>query len=420
MEPLKALSEERRFALLVDAVTDYALYMLDPDGRVASWNSGAERLTGYAEHEVLGHHYRMFFSEEDRRRGVPEHDLLQAARLGRIESEGWRYRKDGSRYEATAKLDSIRDEQGRLIGYARTVRDITDRRAAELALLDAERRFRVLVEGIADYAICMLDQAGVIVSWNAGAERIQGFTAEEIIGRHFSVFSTTADRAAGAPAKAMAEALRRGRCESEGWRVRKDGSRFWALSSLQAIQDDGGAPAGFAEITRDITERQAAQQALMESERQFRLLVGGVTDYALYMLDPNGVVTSWNAGAERIKGYLADEIIGQHFSRFYTDADRWAGVPTRALNRAAEAGRCEMEGWRVRKDGSLFWASVSVQAIHDEYGALAGFAKITRDDTERRQAQLDLHKAQERLAQAQKMEALGQLTGGWRTTSTTC
>jgi PAS domain S-box-containing protein len=412
MEPLKAFSEERRFQLLVDAVTDYALYMLDTNGRVASWNSGAERLTGYAERDVLGRAYSLFFTEEDRRQGVPERDLAEAARLGRSESQGWRLRRDGSRYEVVAKLDGIHDESGHLIGFARTVRDVSERRAAEQALLESERRFRVLVEGIADYAICMLDQAGVIASWNAGAERIQGYGADEIIGRHFSVFYSASDRASGLPARAMAEALRAGRCESEGWRMRKDGSRFWALSILETIREENGEPAGFAEITRDITERQAAQQALADSERQFRLLVGGVTDHALYMLDPNGVITSWNAGAQRIKGYVADEIIGQHFSKFYTDADRWAGLPTRALNTAAELGMYESEGWRLRKDGGLFWAAVSIQAIHDEYGALAGFAKITRNATERRQAQLDLEKAQERLAQAQKMEALGQLTGG--------
>src|SRR5262249_18881024 len=158
--------------------------------------------------------------------------------------------------------------------------------------------------------------------------------------------------------------------------------------------------------------RRTAQDSLRESERQFRLLVANVTDYALFMLDPNGIVTSWNAGAQRIKGYKADEIIGQHFSRFYTERDRAAGVPARALYTANREGRFEAEAWRVRKDGNLFWANVVIDAIRDEDGELVGYAKITRDATERREAQLALQDAHTQRAQAQKMDALGQLTGG--------
>jgi PAS domain S-box-containing protein len=137
-----------------------------------------------------------------------------------------------------------------------------------------------------------------------------------------------------------------------------------------------------------------------------------VTDYAIFMLDPEGKVTNWNAGARRIKGYAAEEIVGQHFSRFYTEEDRAAGVPDRVLEQARATGRFEAEGWRVRKDGGRFWASVVIDAIHDEDGALVGFAKVTRDITERREAQRAMDELRERTAQAQKLEALGQLTGG--------
>jgi PAS domain S-box-containing protein len=181
---------------------------------------------------------------------------------------------------------------------------------------------------------------------------------------------------------------------------------------VDAIYNTRGALEGFAKVTRDITERQSAHKTLRDSERQFRLLVSNVTDYALYMLDPNGIITSWNAGAQRIKGYSADEIIGQHFSRFYTERDRAAGAPSRALYTAAIEGRFEAEAWRVRKDGSLFWASVILDPIRDESGNLIGFAKITRDITERREAQIALQEAQAQRAHAQKMDALGQLTGG--------
>jgi PAS domain S-box-containing protein len=151
---------------------------------------------------------------------------------------------------------------------------------------------------------------------------------------------------------------------------------------------------------------------LRDSERHFRLLVQSVTDYAIYMLDPSGRVASWNAGAERIKGYTRDEIVGSHFSQFFTPEDREAKIPQRALKAAAETGRFESEGWRIRKDGTRFWALAVLDAVHDEEGNLIGFAKITRDMTERREAQLRLEKTQEQLAQAQKMEAIGQLTGG--------
>lgn len=276
---------------------------------------------------------------------------------------------------------------------------------------ESERRFRLLVEGVVDYAIYMLDPAGRIINWNAGAERIKGYSAPEIIGQHFSKFYTLEDRDAGKPAKSLEAAALHGKFESEGWRMRKDGSRFMASEVITPIYEDGEL-IGFAKIIRDVTERQKAQQALVESERQFRMLVSGVTDYALYMLDPKGYVTSWNAGGQNIKGYLPDEIIGQHFSRFYSETDRAAGRPARALAIASEAGRCEEEGWRVRKNGSFFWASVVIDPIRNDDGSLAGFAKITRDITERHEAQLALEKVQRQLAEAQKMDALGQLTGG--------
>ena len=321
-------------------------------------------------------------------------------------------RKDGSRFWSNAVVQPVHDEQGRPIGFAKVTRDITERRAAHQALLESERRFRLLIEGVVDYALYMLDPSGVVASWNQGAERMKGYAAGEIVGQHFSRFYTHEDRAAGLPARVLETAAREGRFEAEGWRLRKDGSRFWASVVVDAIRGNDGRLEGFAKITRDITERRAAQQALRESERQFRLLVSNVVDYGLYMLDPNGIVSSWNAGAERIKGYRASEIIGQHVSRFYTEHDRAAGMPLRALQTAMTEGRFEDEGWRVRKDGSLFWAHVVIDRVNDETGRLVGFAKITRDNTERREAQLALQEAQAQRAQAQKMDALGQLTGG--------
>jgi PAS domain S-box-containing protein len=275
-----------------------------------------------------------------------------------------------------------------------------------------DERYRLLVEGITDYAIYMLDPAGRVTSWNPGAQRFKGYVLDEILGEHFSRFYTEEDRAAGAPARALGIARSEGRFEQEGWRVRKDGTRFWAHVIIDAVRGPAGDLIGFAKVTRDLTERRATEEALRRSEEQFRLLVQSVTDYAIYMLDPGGRVTNWNPGAQRIKGYAPDEIIGRHFSTFYTDEDRAAGLPALGLETAAREGRWEHEGWRVRKDGARFWAHVVIDAVRDDRGQPIGFAKVTRDVTERLQAQQELDRAREALFQAQKMDAIGQLTGG--------
>ena len=273
-------------------------------------------------------------------------------------------------------------------------------------------RFRLLIEAVTDYAIFMLDPSGTVTSWNPGAERIKGYKAAEIIGRHFSSFYEEADRCAGIPDKALETAARTGKFETEGWRVRKDGTRFWAMVIIDAIRTDDGTLDGFAKITRDLTERRETEEELRRSEELFRHLVEGVTDYAIYMLDPGGIVSNWNAGAQRIKGYGPTEIVGEHFSRFYTEEDRARGEPARSLAIAEKEGRFEAEAWRLRKDGTRVWANVVIDAIHDPSGKLVGFAKITRDITERRNAQLALDRTREALLQSQKIEAIGKLTGG--------
>jgi len=278
--------------------------------------------------------------------------------------------------------------------------------------MSEDGRYRLLVEAITDYAIYMLDPTGIITSWNPGAQRFKGYAADEIIGQHFSRFYTAEDRATELPARALHTARNEGKFESEGWRVRKDGTRFWAYVVIDPITAPDGELIGFAKITRDLTERKAAEETLRQNQEQFRLLVQGVTDYAIYLLDPDGTVTNWNLGAQRIKGYAPDEIIGRHFSQFYTEEDRAAGLPQLALSTVQREGRFEREGWRVRKDGSRFWAHVVIDPIRRENGDLLGFAKITRDITERREAQETLERTREAFLQSQKMEAIGQLTGG--------
>jgi len=275
-----------------------------------------------------------------------------------------------------------------------------------------ERRYQLLVNSVSDYAIYMLDPQGRILTWNAGARRFKGYEAEEIIGKHFSSFFKSEDLASGLPESILRTAREQGRYEAEGERVRKDGTLFWVHVVVDPIIGEDGALLGFAKITRDITERRKADQALFAAEQRFRMLVQSVKDYAIYMLDLDGRVTNWNAGAEAIKGYTAAEIVGEHFSRFYTEEDRARGEPGKALETALREGRYEREAQRLRKDGSHFWAHVVIDPVHDEAGRLIGFAKITRDITERRKAQDELEEARAALFQSQKMQALGELTGG--------
>jgi PAS domain S-box-containing protein len=252
------------------------------------------------------------------------------------------------------------------------------------ALMESADLYRLLVDRVRDYAIFALDTTGHVLSWNEGAQRLKGWTANEIVGRHFSTFYPDYDIATGKPAYELKTAIREGRFEDEGWRIRKDGSRMWANVIITALFDDEGTHVGFAKVTRDLTDRRAAEETLRVSEERFRLLVEGVKDYAIFMLDPGGHVVSWNEGAERIKGYKESEILGKHFSVFYPHDVIESGKPSYELLVAAKEGRFEDEGWRLRNDGTRLWANVVITAMRNARGELIGFAKLTRDLTERR------------------------------------
>jgi PAS domain S-box-containing protein len=247
--------------------------------------------------------------------------------------------------------------------------------------------FRIMAEQVRDYALFLLDPQGRIMTWNAGGQRIKGYAASEIIGRHFSVFYTQESVDSGWPAHELKVATAEGRFEDEGWRVKKDGSRFWASVLITALRDEAGGLLGFSKITRDLTNRKLHEEALRQSEERFRLLIEGVVDYAIYMLDAEGIVTSWNAGAQRIKGYSREEIVGKHFSRFFAAEDIEAGRPWEELAEARRTGRVETEGWRIKKDGERFWARVVVTTLYDTERRLRGFAKVTQDLSDRRQIQ---------------------------------
>ncbi|WP_250501376.1 PAS domain S-box protein [Caballeronia sp. GAWG1-5s-s] len=271
---------------------------------------------------------------------------------------------------------------------------------------------RVWIDSTTNLAAFCLTPEGFVSTWNPGGTAIYGYAPEEIIGQHYSVFFPDDGRESATLESELREARAHRSFETEGWRRRKDGSVFWASVLTTALVEADGSLIGFVKIVRDESDKRKAHDAVIESERRFRLLVEGVTDYSIFMLSPEGLVTNWNSGARRIKGYTAEEIIGSHFSRFYSPEDAAAGLPQRALRIAAREGRFESEGWRLRRDGTRFWAHVIVDAIRDETGTLIGFAKITRDVTEKREADQLLEETRAALLQAQKMEAIGKLTGG--------
>ena len=384
----------------VKEIRDYAIFVLDPGGRILTWNEGAQAIKGYAADEIVGQNFSRFFPAEDRERGKPNGLLDRAARDGRVTDQGWRVRKDGELFWADVVLTAIHDEDGALRGFIKITRDLTGRRRTEMMLRQSEERLRLIVESLHDYAIFMLDPDGRIVSSNIGAKH-GGYAAEDVLQKHFSVLYSEEDRRRGHPACELERAAADGRYTEESWLVRKDGSLFWAEVVITALYDSEHRSIGFVQVTRDLTERRRAEEMLRQSEERLRLLIESVTDYAIFMLEPTGKVVTWNAGAQRIKGYSAAEVIGKHFSMFYTEEDRLRRHPDEALQRAARHGRDDEEVWLTRKDGSRFWASVVITAVHDPImGKLRGFSKVTRDLTARRQAE------HERIQRAKAEEAL--------------
>ena len=265
-------AEDATYKLLIDSIPDYAIFLLDAEGRVRTWTAAAERIKGYAPHEVIGRHFSLFYPQEALDRNWPEHELEVARREGRYEEEGWRKRKDGTLFWANVIITAIRDEHGDVRGFSKITRDLTERRQSDELLRRSEERFRLLVEGVRDYAIFMLDTEGRVASWNHGAEQIKGYRADEIIGKHFSVFYPPEVVAEGWPEKELAIALSEGRLRDEGWRVRKDGSRFWAAVAITPLYDEDGRHIGYAKVTRDLTDQRRVQALEDEGRRMMTFL----------------------------------------------------------------------------------------------------------------------------------------------------
>jgi len=273
--------------------------------------------------------------------------------------------------------------------------------------------YQLLVQSVVDYAIYMLDPDGYITSWNSGARQIKGYEAAEVLGKHFSMFYTEEDRLRGMPAIALAKAAEEGRFNGEAWRVRRDGSSFRALVAIDAIRAPDGQLLGFAKVTRDVTDRWEAQARLEESERRYRLFVESVPDYALCMLDAEGHIRDWNPGAVRLTGYGAGEILGAGLARLFPGSEAaHSGEVDRIIGIATAVGRYEADHWNRRKDGNCFMAHIQLRALRDSLGALHGFAYIVQDVSEQRATESELEEMRAQLFQSQKLDALGQLTGG--------
>jgi PAS domain S-box-containing protein len=377
---------EQRYHLLFDT-NPLPVWVYDTQ-TLAFLNVNASAIThyGYSRNEFLTMTIKDIRPEED----VPA--LLKSVVKSGTTSEDrslWRHRKkDGTLVdvEVTSHPLLYAGRQARIV----VANDITERKRAEETLQTSEEKFRSLVQS-ANAAIVTADRCGNIADFNRGAEAIFGYSAREVIGKPLTVLMP--DRFKEGHQQGLKRYLQTGEAHVVGKTVelagkRKDGAEFPVELSLSSWKTRNEL--FFTGILSDITERKQAEEALRSSEERFRLMVSNVKDYAILMLDPDGHIVSWNEGAERIKGYRAEEIIGEHFSRFYPTEDVHNGKPPLELQEALESGRFEDEGWRVRKDGSRFWANVIITALRDETGRLRGFGKVTRDITERQRAEQEL------------------------------
>ncbi len=405
--------EAEHLRLLVHGTTDYAIFMLDPDGNVATWNPGAERLKGYKADEIIGQHFSKFYPQEAIDRGWPEHELKVARNEGRFEDEGWRLRKDGSRFWANVVITALRDERGNMRGFSKVTRDITARKYAEEALRHSEERFRLLIETARDYAIFMLDPQGYVMTWNLGAERIKGYKAAEIIGQHFSKFYPKEAIDRGWPEHELKVAAADGRFEDEGWRVRKDGSQFWANVVLTALRDDAGNLAGFSKITRDMSERKRAEesarrlleetiarrvaeenyQLIQEQRERLRVTLASIGD-AVISTDAEGRINFLNPVAQQLVGWDNDAAAGRELSAVFRiireDTREPIENPALCVLREGSIVGLTNHTLLISKDGVERPIADSAAVIRDAEGTILGSVLVFRDISETRRVERTL------------------------------
>lgn len=364
---------------LLESISD-GIIILDKDDSIYYLNNSAKDTTGYSLDDVRGKPLYSVFSNDPVYIIQTEYDLGECKKKGSFVSSNWRYRSDGSRYWSNLTLTRMIDGSGTVCLF----KDLTEEKSLELQLQKSEEKYRLMVDSVKDYAIFLIDPTGHIMTWNEGAKKTKGYLQEEIIGKHFSIFYTAEDLNDGKPARELVIATQTGKYEEEGWRVKKNGSVFWANIVLTALFSDENKLVGFSKVTRDLTDRKLYEEFLHQSEERYRLLVEQVIDYGIFLMDEKGRVISWNEGAKNISGYTSEEILGKYFSIFYPEEDIISNKPSRELRIAHQTGKYEEEGWRLKKDGTRFWASIVITAVYNHEKILIGFSKVTRDLSERK------------------------------------
>lgn len=406
-----------RYKDLVD-ILPVAVYLCDVDGYVIAFNEAAVKLWGRRP-EIGKDLWCGSWKIYDLDGSVLPLDACPMAETlkGRKAVVGREIvveQPNGMRFHVLPHPHPLYDDDGVLRGAVNVLVDLSDqirfrnlqKHTEELsvtleALKRSEERYHRMITEVQDYAIILLSPEGIIENWNKGAEKIKGYTAEEALGKSFRMFYTPEDVKSGLPDRLIGHASKHGKANHEGWRVRKDGTRFWGSISITALHNSKGEVIGFSKVTRDLTERHHHEQQvdklltdirrnnelLRESEARYHRMVAEVEDYVIILLDVNGFIQNWNKGAQKIKGYDPEEVIGQHFSLFYSPEDREKGIPQMLLQKAFQYGKANHEGWRVRKNGSQFWGSVVITAIHNDDNAVIGYTKVTRDLTEKKMAE---------------------------------
>ncbi|MDR7377137.1 PAS domain S-box-containing protein [Rhodoferax ferrireducens] len=355
--------QDAHYRRMVNAVVDYAIFFIDLNGLVVSWNAGARKLKGYEAHEVVGGHISLFYPAELIERRWPEHELNVARIAGRMEDEGWRLRKDGTRFWANIVITRLDGEDGTPMGFVKITRDLTERRRQEELLRHSEERFRLLVEGVHDYAIFMLDPSGYVISWNRGAQQTKGYEASEIIGKHFSVFYPPDQKARGWPDQELQYALRDGHFEDEGWRVRKDGTRFWASVVITALRDASGTHRGFAKVTRDLTERRRVRALEDEGRRitHFLAMLGHELRNPLAPISNAVALLEREANPSKVQR-MSHEIIGRQLKQLIRLVDDLLDVGR------ITSGKIHLESQPVRLRDALRDALETVQPLSSQKG----------------------------------------------------
>ena len=379
---------------ILESVRDYSINLLDSHGRILTWNEGSRRIHGMSATQALGQNHSIFFTHDQVAEGEPERLLEEAAHAGYLHTAGWRVGIQGAQIWAEVDFAAIRDPSGQLNGFTSVLHDMTAHkradeflRQANQVLVESEERFRLLVEPVKEYAIYMLDPNGRVVTWNEGAERSKGYKAEEVLGRSYSMFFLPEDVKLGLPEKELAAASREGRYETEAWRMRKDGTRFWSLLTLTAIRGQDGSLRGFAKVTRDMTAHKNAVEAmrgLNDQLERYRVMVESIDEYAIYTLDAEGRITSWGKGAQKVSGVGPEEALGRHCSMFNSPEDIATGVTEDELAEAARTGHFLTDRWRILPNSSRVWSSGALTAIRDDEGKLTGFIRVARDMTQQK------------------------------------